>query len=80
MKRPDLNRLRRQVEDWNARCPVGTPVEYHSVIGGSANRMTRTRTQAYVLGDHTAVCFVEGVSGCVALDALVVVSGKKEQI
>jgi hypothetical protein len=33
-------------------------------------KTTRTRSAAYVLSGHTAVVFVDGVSGCVALDAV----------
>ena len=60
---------------WNQRFPVGTRVHYWSVLpdargrGGKA-KYTVTRSEAYVLSGHTAVVFVEGVSGCVALSHL----------
>lgn len=56
---------------WNATNPIGTEVEYHPVIGQPDHRLTRTRGPAYVLSGHTAVVFVDGVSGCVALDACI---------
>lgn len=69
-KRKTLNELKADCIVWNHEHPVGTPVLYHPIIGRKEGRETRTRGEAYVLGDHTAVVFVEGVSGCVALDAL----------
>lgn len=62
--------LERKVNQFNENCPPGTEVFYHPVIGDLESRRTRVRAKAYVLSGHTAVCFVEGVSGCVALDAL----------
>lgn len=63
--------------EWNGTHPIGTEVEYHPVIGEAAHRLTRTRTAAYVLSCHTAVIFVEGVAGCVALESLTVVPSVK---
>jgi hypothetical protein len=63
--------LERECMVWNVKHPIGTQVEYHSVIGEPAHILTRTRTQAYVLSCHTAVLFVEGIAGCVALDACI---------
>jgi len=62
--------LERQCMNWNGIYPVGTEVEYHPVIGEPKCKITRTRSGAYVLSCHTAVIFVEGVSGCVALEAV----------
>jgi hypothetical protein len=61
--------LERECMLWNAMNPIGTEVEYHPVIGEASHRITRTRTGAYVLSGHTAVIFIEGQAGCVALDA-----------
>jgi hypothetical protein len=57
------------VADWNTRYPVGTKVKYFPVIGGLRYGETKTLTAAWVLSGHTAVINVEGVSGCVALEA-----------
>lgn len=54
---------------WNKANPIGTTVKYHPVIGGPKYAITTTKSEAYVLSGHTAVLFVEGISGCVALDA-----------
>jgi hypothetical protein len=67
--------LERRCMEWNAEFPIGTQVEYHPVINNPQHRVTKTRTGAYVLSGHTAVVFVEGVAGCVALDACVPLLG-----
>lgn len=54
---------------WNYYYPVGTRVIYHPVIGAKAGRERVTRTVAHVLSGHTAVVWLEGESGCVALEA-----------
>ena len=66
-----LRDLETQCDLWNAAHPVGTEVIYHPVIGEDRNtRQTRTTTLASILSGHTAILFVEGVRGCVALDAV----------
>lgn len=77
IKQPTVEQLEERCRQWNASYPIGAEVEYHSVIGAQRNVLTRTNSVAYVLSGHTAVCFVDGVSGCVALDALVPVNGRK---
>jgi hypothetical protein len=62
--------LERRCHNWNSGHPVGTEVEYHPIIGEEAHRVTKTRSEAYVMSGHTAVIFVEGHSGCVALEAV----------
>jgi hypothetical protein len=71
MNPPTLSQLIARCDAWNKAHPVGTEVKFHWVIGKPDHRVTRTRTAAYVLSQHTAVVFVEGVAGCVALDACV---------
>jgi hypothetical protein len=61
--------LEQIVARFNETHPVGTPVLYRS-SPSSAALETRTRAPASVLSGHTAVVFVDFVSGCVALDAL----------
>lgn len=51
---------------WNAEVSIGTPVEYRKDDGSIVH--TFTRSVASVLGDHTAVVWLEAVRGCVALD------------
>jgi hypothetical protein len=68
-KQKSIEQLKAECIVWNHEHPVGTRVIYHPVIGEKAGTETVTTHAAYVLGGHTAVTFVEGVSGCVALDA-----------
>jgi hypothetical protein len=51
---------------WNVRHAVGCPVVYRMDDGVLFK--TATRSEAQVLGGHTAVVWVDGVAGCVALD------------
>lgn len=69
MRAPSAAILEQRCRDFNAQWPVGTLVKYHPVIGAPAYRERRIRTGAYVLSGHTAVLFLDGESGCVALDA-----------
>lgn len=71
MKRPPtLKQIQCWCDDWNSKHRPGVEVIYHPVIGEAAGLLTKTTGEAYVLGGHTAVVFVEGVSGCVALRAV----------
>ncbi|KUZ78274.1 hypothetical protein [Burkholderia ubonensis] len=54
------------VDDWNARVSVGATVEYSEVRGDPPKTFT-TRTAAEVLSGHTAVVWLNGKSGCVAI-------------
>lgn len=67
-----MTKLAKAVEAFNAAHPVGTVVEYRK--HPTAEPLTSiTRSEAWVLEEHTAVVLVEAVSGCVALDALRIV-------
>ncbi|SAI59030.1 Uncharacterised protein [Bordetella ansorpii] len=55
-----------QVDRWNAQVNVGDSVEYAEVIGDPV-RTFKTKTPAEVLSGHTAVVWLEGKSGCVAI-------------
>lgn len=53
---------------WNLRFPVGIQVRYWTgVRGDGPGNISRTATEASVLGGHTAVVWLEGHAGCVAL-------------
>lgn len=54
------------VDGWNQRHAVGIDVTYRNDLGELI--ATKTRTHAYVLEGHSAVIWLEGVSGCVRLD------------
>jgi hypothetical protein len=63
VKRPDPQK---EVDAWNTTVPVGTAVDYTSYPGAKAERFA-TRTAAEVLSGHTAVVWLQGKSGCVAI-------------
>lgn len=65
-ERKSLKQLEAQVNDWNAKYPVGTEVDLEDGFGKRPR--TRTRTPAQVLSGHSAVVWLEGVSGCWHLD------------
>ena len=56
----------RQCALWNQSYPVGTEVIRTDDAGKEL--LTRTRSEAQVLGGHSAVIWIDGVSGCYALD------------
>jgi hypothetical protein len=57
-----------QVRDWNEIFPVGQQILYwKGVAGDGPGTEGVTRNAAEVLGGHTAVVWVEGVPGCIAL-------------
>lgn len=62
-------KLQKQCDEWNRANPIGVEVEFYPVIRGDNFRLRKTRSEAYVLSGHTAVLFLEGESGCVALEA-----------
>jgi hypothetical protein len=68
---PTLAELQAVCDQWNAKYPVGTSVEYHPVIDEPEHRVRTTRTPAQVLSGHTAVVWLNEERGCVALEACV---------
>lgn len=52
---------------WNKRFPVGTPVRYWTGAREGMGKVGTTRTEASVLGGHSAVVWIDGHSGCVGL-------------
>lgn len=70
-------KLERDVGRFNAIASVGMPVRYrkddHSVVEA------KLRTRASVLGGHTAVVWLDGVRGCVALDRVSIIAGDDDE-
>lgn len=64
MKRPNPQK---EVDAFNARVMVGDLIEYSEVIGMTEPKRFNTATEAQVLSGHTAVVWLEGKSGCVAV-------------
>lgn len=59
----------KQCAAWNAKHQVGAPVYVKLDSGGIQE--TVTRSPAEVLSGHSAVIWLEGVSGCYLLDRVV---------
>lgn len=60
------------VSDWNSKYPVGTPVTRYALINPlQIPTETRTRSEAWLMGGHTAMVMVEGVSGGVLVESVV---------
>lgn len=57
-----------EVERWNKTVNVGDEVIYQAYPGADPQRF-KTRHEAGVLGGHTAVVWLEGKAGCVAVAA-----------
>lgn len=70
MQRPNITKLQKQCDAFNAKHPVGTAVTLHTDTKGDI--ATKTRSEAQVLSGHSAVVWLEGVSGCYALDRVTV--------
>ena len=66
-KRPTAAQLQRQVDNWNAKHPVGTVVSFEEIVGRGETHRGATKDEASVFGGHTAVIFLEGKSGFVDL-------------
>lgn len=62
--------LPRTAESWNAAYPAGTVVRYWPIyppIESVSPVDTRTRSEAWTLGDGSVVVLIEGKAGGVAL-------------
>lgn len=55
------------VSGFNGLYPIGTPVRYWKGAREGNGKVSRTRTPAQLLSGHTAVVWLENVSGCIAL-------------
>lgn len=60
------------VDAWNASHPIGTKVNRFKLINPLQEPTeTKTRSEAWVMGGHSAMVMVEGVSGGVLLESVV---------
>jgi hypothetical protein len=66
MKRPTRQKPETAVQKWNERHPIGTSVTVK--LDSGETRATTTRSEAHVLSGHTAVIWLEGITGCYLLD------------
>lgn len=60
-----LKKLEAKVKDWNARVKNGDMVIYDN---GTSFVEGRQWHEATILGNHTAVVWIGGISGCVSMD------------
>jgi len=64
-----LNEAQSIVDKFNKAKPIGSPVTYYELIDPPAKPFhTNTRTEAWVMGGHSAMVMVEGISGGVCVD------------
>ncbi len=61
MRKPNIKKLQKMVDDWNRFYPPGTKVIVRKDGGQMAE--TETKSEAWLLGGHTAVVMVKGISG-----------------
>lgn len=66
MKRPSIKALQAQCDRFNAAVPLGAAVYLRKDSGDIIETVTRSAAQ--VLSGHSAVIWLEGVSGCYHLD------------
>lgn len=71
--RKNLAKQQQMVDEWNAKVKIGDPVDFFEREGGHAQRFT-TMSKAEVMSSHTAIVWLNGKSGCVALRACVAVA------
>lgn len=74
-KRPNLAQLEKQCAIWNAAYPIGTTVSFEFIRGEGETYRGKSKTEAQVMGGHTAVIWLEGKSGCLNLDHCTAVAG-----
>jgi hypothetical protein len=68
-------RLQHECDEFNKLYGVGTEVDVEKDDGSIVR--TKTRGPAEVLGNHTAVIWLEDIRGCYALSRVSVISAKK---
>ncbi|NLS03574.1 hypothetical protein HGP14_09410 [Rhizobium sp. P32RR-XVIII] len=66
MNRPNTAKLQAQCDAFNAKYPVGQKVTVRRDNG--EGKVTVTRSTAEVLSGHSAVIWLDGISGCYLLD------------
>jgi hypothetical protein len=71
MKRPTQAKLQAQIDAWNATHPIGADVDVLTDRGKIVR--TKTRSAAELLSGHSAVIWLDGISGCYALDRVTAV-------
>lgn len=65
-RRIQAAKLKKTCDDWNAAHPVGTAVMV-KLDGQDEPVATTTRSTAQILSGHSAVIWLDGISGCYLL-------------
>ena len=65
-KRPNLARMQKLVDEFNATFPVGGWVVLRT--DSDKEVLTKVKHAAYILSGHTPVAFFENVSGCYCIE------------
>ena len=66
-----------QLAHWNANYPPGTPIKFRAT-GSAKWKPSRTRSQAWALGDGSPVVLIEGKTGGFSLDFVRAVDAKEQ--
>lgn len=69
-RRPNPERQRELVTEWNRLNPEGTKVNVRKDDGSTLE--TVTRSPAWLMGEHTAVVLVDGIAGGYMLERVTV--------
>jgi hypothetical protein len=72
--RPNPAKLRAQCDVFNAQTAIGATVRVKKDSGEMVE--TTTRSRAEVLSGHSAVIWLEGISGCYLLDRVRPIKGR----
>lgn len=67
MRKPNTKKMQAECDAFNAKHPVGSDVVVR-LDGVDEPFITRTRSEAQILSGHSAVIWLENVSGCYLLD------------
>lgn len=71
MKKSLEKTLEKRCDNWNHNYPIGTEVEYHSIIGREYHTVTTTTSTARVANGNVAIIYIKSETGYVALDACI---------
>lgn len=75
-RKPPLKKLLRQVSDWNSKHKIGTRVRYWPGMREGEGRIGTTKTEASILGGHTAGVYLSA-RGFVALSHVKVLAERE---
>jgi hypothetical protein len=67
MKKPNVKKMQADCDAWNQAHPIGSPV-FVQLDNHVGLFETTTRSDAQILSGHSAVIWLDGVSGCYLLD------------